>query len=116
MTAQQIALSLVLATMVFSIEDFKRVALAPKAVVAGLIPQFILLPMGTWVATLLLDLPPNIEAAMLLVAACPGGSLSNVITHFGRGNTAFSVSVSAVAALIALVATPFNFAWMAASW
>jgi BASS family bile acid:Na+ symporter len=121
MTAQQIALSLVLATMVFSIalelkiEDFKRVALAPKAVVAGLIPQFILLPVGTWVATLLLDLPPNIEAAMLLVAACPGGSLSNVITHFGRGNTALSVSVSAVAALIALVATPFNFAWMAAS-
>jgi bile acid:Na+ symporter, BASS family len=118
MNAQQIALSLVLATMVFSIalelklEDFKRVAQAPKAVIAGLIPQFILLPVGTWLATLVLDLPPNVEAAMILVAACPGGSLSNVITHFGRGNTALSVSISAVAALIALVATPFNFAWM----
>jgi BASS family bile acid:Na+ symporter len=67
------------------------------------------------VATLLLDLPPNIEAAMILVAACPGGSLSNVITHFGRGNTALSVSVSAVASVIALVATPFNFSWMVAS-
>jgi bile acid:Na+ symporter, BASS family len=118
MNAQQIALSLVLATMVFSIAlelklaDFKRVAQNPKAVIAGLIPQFILLPGGTWLATLLLDLPPNVEAAMMLVAACPGGSLSNVITHFGRGNTALSVSISAVAALIALVATPFNFAWM----
>ncbi len=118
MNAQQIALSLVLATMVFSIalelklEDFKRVAQSPKAVIAGLIPQFILLPVGTWLATLALDLPPNVEAAMMLVAACPGGSLSNVITHFGRGNTALSVSISAVAALIALVATPFNFAWM----
>jgi BASS family bile acid:Na+ symporter len=61
---------------------------------------------------LALNLPPNVEAAMILVAACPGGSLSNVITHFGRGNTALSVSISAVAALIALVATPFNFAWM----
>jgi bile acid:Na+ symporter, BASS family len=118
MNAQQIALSLVLATMVFSIalelklEDFRRVAQTPRSVIAGLIPQFILLPVCTWVATLLLDLPPNVEAAMMLVAACPGGSLSNVITHFGRGNTALSVSISAVAALIALIATPFNFAWM----
>jgi BASS family bile acid:Na+ symporter len=56
-----------------------------------------------------------VEAAMILVAACPGGSLSNVITHFGRGNTALSVSVSAVASVIALVATPFNFSWMVAS-
>ena len=104
--------------MVFSIAlelkiaDFRRVALAPRPVVAGLIPQFILLPVGTWLATLALNLPANVEAAMILVAACPGGSLSNVITHFGRGNTALSVSISAVAALIALVATPFNFAWM----
>lgn len=121
MNAQQIALSVVLATMVFSIalelklDDFKRVAQAPKAVIVGLLPQFILLPVFTWLATLALDLPPNVEAAMLLVAACPGGSLSNVITHFGRGNTALSVSISAVAALIALVATPFNFAWMVAN-
>jgi BASS family bile acid:Na+ symporter len=118
MNAQQIALSLVLAMMVFSIAlelrlaDFRRVASEPKAVIAGLIPQFILLPVGTWLATLALDLPANVEAAMILVASCPGGSLSNVITHFGRGNTALSVSISAVAALIALVATPFNFAWM----
>ncbi len=121
MNAQQIALSLVLATMVFSIAleltvaDFRRVARTPWPVIAGLIPQFILLPVGTWAATLLLDLPPNVEAAMILVAACPGGSLSNVITHFGRGNTALSVSISAVAAVIALVATPFNFAWMVSS-
>ena len=65
--------------------------------------------------TLALDLPPNIEAAMMLVAACPGGSLSNVVTHFGRGNTALSVSISAVASVIALFATPFNFSWMIAT-
>ena len=121
MNAQQIVLSLVLATMVFSValelqlDDFLRVARSPKAVVVGLIPQFILLPVGTWAATLVLDLPPNVEAAMILVAACPGGSLSNVVTHFGRGNTALSVSISAVASLIALFATPFNFSWMVAT-
>ncbi len=121
MTSQQFALSLVLATMVFSValelrvQDFRRVASMPRAVVAGLIPQFVLLPVGTWLATLALDLPPNVETAMILVAACPGGSLSNYMTHFGRGNTALSVTVSCVAALMALVLTPFNFSWMVAS-
>jgi BASS family bile acid:Na+ symporter len=121
MTTQQLVLSLVLATMVFSValelkvDDFRRVVQAPRAVVCGLIPQFILLPVGTWLATLVLDLPPAVETAMILVAACPGGSLSNVITHFGRGNTALSVSVSAVASVIALFATPFNFSWMVAT-
>jgi len=118
MNAQQLILSLVLGTMVFSVAlelkaaDFTRVAQSPRAVVCGLIPQFVLLPGATWLATLALDLPANIEAAMILVAACPGGSLSNVVTHFGRGNTALSVSISAVASVMALFLTPFNFTWM----
>ena len=121
MTAQQLILSLVLATMVFSVAlelrvaDFSRVAQAPRAVLAGLVPQFLLLPGATWLATLVLDLPPNVEAAMILVACCPGGSLSNVVTHYGRGNTALSVSISAVAAVMALFLTPFNFSWMVAT-
>ncbi len=118
MSTQQLVLSLVLATMVFSVAlelrlaDFRHVADAPRAVIAGLLPQFVFLPGATWLATLLLDLPPNTEAAMILVAACPGGSLSNVITHMGRGNTALSVSISAVASVLALILTPLNFTWM----
>jgi bile acid:Na+ symporter, BASS family len=121
MTMTQAVLSLVLATMVFSValelrlEDFKRVAQSPRAVIAGLIPQFVLLPVATWLATLALNLPPNVEAAMILVASCPGGSLSNVVTHLGRGNTALSVSLSAVASVMALILTPLNFTWMIAS-
>lgn len=121
MGAQQLVLGAVLAIMVFSValelrlDDFRRVSETPRAVVCGLVPQFLLLPGATWLATLALDLPANVEAAMILVAACPGGSLSNVITHFGRGNAALSVSISAVASLVALFATPFNFSWMVAS-
>jgi bile acid:Na+ symporter, BASS family len=121
MSTAQIILSCVLATMVFAVAlelrvaDFRRVAEIPRAVIAGLIPQFLLLPLATWGATLLLDLPPNTEAAMILVACCPGGSLSNVVTHVGRGNTALSVTISAVAAPLAIVLTPFNFAWMVAA-
>lgn len=56
MSTQQIVLSLVLLTMVFSValelrvEDFRRVAASPRSVVAGLVPQFVLLPVATWVA------------------------------------------------------------------
>ncbi len=120
MSPQQLILSAVMATMVFSvaldlrIDDFRRVAAAPRAVLAGLLPQFVLLPLATWGATLWLDLPPATEAAMILVASCPGGALSNVITHLGRGNTALSVSISAVASLMALLLTPLNFTWMVA--
>jgi BASS family bile acid:Na+ symporter len=121
MSNTQLILSAVLATMVFSVAlelrlvDFRRVAETPRAVLAGLLPQFVLLPLATWGATLLLDLPPNVETAMILVAACPGGALSNVVTHLGGGNTALSISISAVASLMALVLTPFNFTWMVAS-
>jgi bile acid:Na+ symporter, BASS family len=121
MNTAQLILSAVLATMVFSVAlelrvaDFRRVADAPRAVLCGLIPQFVLLPLATWAATMVLELPANTEAAMLLVACCPGGSLSNVVTHLGRGNTALSVTISAVAAPLAIVLTPFNFAWMVAA-
>ena len=105
----------VLATMVYAVsldlqvEDFRYVLRHPTAVGIGLTAQFLLLPAATLGLTLTLDLPPAIEAAMLLVACCPGGALSNVITHFGRGNLALSLSISAVSNVLALFFTPFNF-------
>ena len=97
MTTQQLILSLVLATMVFSVAlelrvaDFARVVETPRAVICGLIPQFVLLPGATWLATLALDLPANIEAAMILVAAtleaafalCLGCSMFAVLMRYG---------------------------------
>ena len=121
MSSSQILLNAVLFAMIFSVAlelkpaDFIRVAKRPLPVVAGLVAQFLLLPVATFVATLVLDLPANIEAGMLLVASCPCGSLSNFVTHYSRGNTALSVSITAVANVIALIMTPTNFAWMIAS-
>lgn len=121
MSSSQILLNAVLFAMIFSVAlelkpaDFIRVAKRPLPVVAGLVAQFMLLPVATFIATMILDLPANIEAGMLLVAACPCGSLSNFVTHYSRGNTALSVSITAVANVIALLMTPTNFAWMVAS-
>lgn len=71
-------------------------------------PQFSLLPVITWLATPVLDLPPSLEAAMILVACCPCDSLSNRTAHLGHGNTALNVNISAVAAVLVLVLTPVN--------
>ena len=121
MTPFQLILSLVLALMMFAVAlhlrwaDFALVARMPRAVAAGLIPQFLLLPAATWALTMVLDLPANVELAMLLVAACPGGNVSNVVTHFARGNAALSVTLTAVASAAAVVMLPLNFAWTAAA-
>lgn len=118
---QQAVLSAVLMLMVFAValdltvSDFRRVLEMSRLVVIGLLPQFLWLPIATWLVTLALALPPPLEAAMLLVACCPGGSMSNVITHLGRGNTALSVSLSAVSGVLAIVLTPLNFSWTMAS-
>lgn len=115
---QQAILIAVLATMVYTVslelrtEDFRYVVRHPVAVGIGLLAQFVLLPAATLLLTLVLDLPPATEAAMMLVAACPGGALSNVITAFGRGNLALSLSISAVSSLLALALTPLNFTLM----
>jgi BASS family bile acid:Na+ symporter len=90
------------------LEDFKRIFLAPKAPAIGLATQFILLPAFTFLLTLILRPPPSIALGMILVAACPGGNLSNIITHLARGNCAVSVSMTAVSTAAAVFMTPLN--------
>ena len=90
------------------LDDFKRIFTAPKAPAIGLGAQFLLLPAFTFLLTLILRPPPSIALGMILVAACPGGNLSNIITYLARGNCAVSVSMTAVSTLAAIVMTPIN--------
>jgi len=90
------------------LEDFKRIFIAPKAPAIGLATQFILLPAFTFLLTLILRPPPSIALGMILVAACPGGNLSNIVTYLARGNCAVSVSMTAVSTAAAIFMTPLN--------
>jgi BASS family bile acid:Na+ symporter len=90
------------------LEDFKRIFIAPKAPAIGLAAQFILLPAFTFLLTLILQPPPSIALGMILVAACPGGNLSNIVTYLARGNCAVSVSMTAVSTAAAIFMTPLN--------
>jgi len=91
-----------------SLDDFRAVARAPKAAAIGLVAQFILLPAATWVLTMIVDPLPSIALGMILVAACPGGNISNIITHLAGGTTALSIGMTAISTAAAVVMTPFN--------
>jgi BASS family bile acid:Na+ symporter len=93
------------------IEDFKRVARMPLAFAVGVGAQFVVLPAITYALTLLLGVAPSIALGMILVACCPPGNVSNILTHRAKGNVALSVSMTAVSNAIAIVAMPLNFAF-----
>ncbi|NEZ03577.1 bile acid:sodium symporter family protein [Wenzhouxiangella sp. XN201] len=91
--------------------DFSRVIRTPVAPAAGLVAQFLLLPAATCAVTWLLRLEPEIALGMILIAACPGGNFSNIMTFMARGSVAVSVSMTAVSSVAAIVLTPLNFAF-----
>lgn len=88
--------------------DFKRILVAPKAPGIGLMAQFILLPAITFLLTLALKPHPSMALGMILVAACPGGNLSNIMTYLAKGNCAVSISMTAISTFAAIFMTPLN--------
>ncbi len=88
--------------------DFRAVLTSPKPVLIGLAGQFVLLPAFTFLLVLAIRPAPSIALGMMLVAACPGGNISNFLTHYARGNTALSIAMTAVSTAVAVVMTPLN--------
>lgn len=92
------------------LSDFKYLWSHPKSFLLGITSQFLLLPFLTWVLVLFIQPSPSVALGMFLVAACPGGNISNFLTNYARGNSALSVSLTAFATISSIVLTPFNFA------
>ncbi len=92
-------------------DQFKSIFKSPKVMIIGLLAQFILLPLVTFIAVFLARniITPGVAFGCILVAACPGGNVSNFITKHANGNTALAVSLTAIGTILALVMTPFNF-------
>lgn len=114
-----VALNVLLAFVLFGValnvraDDFRRVLAAPRAFIVGLTGQLILLPLLTFILVRVLAPPPQLALGMLLVAACPGGSVSNFFARVAGGNAALSISLSAATSSVAFLATPFNVAFWA---
>ena len=93
-------------------DDFTRILQSPKAIIVGLVNQIILLPLVAFSLTGMFPLSPEIAIGVMILAACPGGPTSNLIAHLAKGDTALSVSLTAVSSLITIITIPFivNFA------
>jgi len=89
-----------------TIADFKRVINYPKAIIIGLFSQLIILPFLGYLIATILNLPPTIAIGIMLLAACPGGATSNMLTHLAKGDLALSVSLTAVASLLSIITIP----------
>lgn len=89
--------------------DFKQIATRPKSTALGVLAQFLLLPFFTFLLLLAIRPHPSLALGMILVAACPGGNISNFISSISRANTALSVTLTAIATLLTPLFTPLNF-------
>lgn len=107
-----LTLSLVMFGVALDIKmsDFTNLLKSPKSVIVGIVSQFILIPLVTFLMIIIIEPYPSVALGMMMVAACPGGNISNFMTKLAGGNAALSVSLTAFASLAALVMTPLNFA------
>jgi BASS family bile acid:Na+ symporter len=89
------------------IEDFKRILIYPKAVGIGLLNQLILLPVVAFGIAKALQLPPELAVGLMILAVCPGGATSNLITHLAKGDAALSITLTAFSSVITVFSIPF---------
>jgi BASS family bile acid:Na+ symporter len=106
-------LPIALAIIMFSLglgltgEDFKRVARQPKAFAVGAFSQIVLLPIVAYVVVVVFKLPPELAVGLMILALCPGGVTSNILTKLGRGDLALSISLTGVISLSSVLTVPF---------
>ncbi len=93
-------------------EAFRQVAAEPLSLVVGLVGQIIFLPLCAFAVASLMNLPPIYFIGLMLVAASPGGSSSNVFTMLAKGNVALSITLTAISSIITLFTIPFILEWV----
>lgn len=93
-----IALMIIMIGMGLSltIKDFKRVLKFPLSVFMGFLNQIILLPIIAYVLVSLFEVDSNTAIGIMILSACPGGPTSNLVTHLAKGDTALSVTLTAI--------------------
>ena len=93
------------------VDDFKRVVKFPKAFLVGAFLQIICLPLIAFFITNIwvnyFNLTPAFAVGMIIIAACPGGVTSNLFTHIGGGDTALSISLTAIISVLSVLTIPF---------
>lgn len=102
--------------LTLSLDDFKGIVKAPKSVFIGVLAQYTIMPLLAFGLANLFQLPPEVAVGVILVGCCPGGTASNVMTFLAKGNTALSVTITAVSTILAPVLTPTLTLLFASKW
>lgn len=104
-----LALAIIMLGMGLSltIGDFKRVLVAPKAILIGLLAQLVLLPLIGFGLMEFWELRPEYAVGIILLAACPGGPTSNLFAYLGKCDTALSISLTAISSILTIFTIPF---------
>ena len=92
--------------MTLKLGDFKVVFTKPKAVITGILSQFIIMPLLAWALCTVFQLPTELAVGVILVGCCPGGTSSNVMTYLSKGDVALSVGMTACTTVLAPIVTP----------
>ncbi|RUR72109.1 bile acid:sodium symporter family protein [Chlorogloeopsis fritschii PCC 9212] len=92
--------------LTLTLNDFKQVLVYPKAVIIGLLAQLVMLPIVGFVIASIFSLSPDLAVGLMILAACPGGSTSNMITFLAGGDVALSITLTAVSSLITVFTIP----------
>ena len=90
-----------------TVADFKRLTKYPGDFIVGFFGQVILLPIVAFILIHIISLPPELALGTMLIAAAPGGVMSNILTKFANGDVALSVTLTAVISLISVITVPF---------
>lgn len=88
------------------VDDFRRVVVYPKAVAVGLTNQLVILPLVGLGLAVAFGLSAEMAVGLMIIAACPGGVTSNLITHVSRGDTALSITLTAISGFVTVVTIP----------
>jgi BASS family bile acid:Na+ symporter len=101
--------------LTLGVEDARRVATQRTSLATGVVLQYTVMPSVGWLVAWMYDLPAPFAVGLILVACCPGGTASNVISYLARVDVALSVAMTAASTILAVVMTPFLTAWLAGS-
>ena len=114
-TFAQLAMAMFAMGATLRIRDFRAVVVLPRSFLTGLGAQLVLVPVLAYVLLRVVDLDPGVAIGLAIIAAVPGGTVSNVFTYAGKGDVALSIAITAVTSLVCVVTIPFVLEWLVGS-
>lgn len=113
-----IALGIIMLAMglTLTFDDYRGLLKLPRAFAAGVALQYTIMPLSGFAVAKGLGLEPGLAVGLILVACCPGGTASNIVTYIARGHVALSVAMTMASTLAAVVLTPLLTGWLAGAY